>query len=502
MASSIQMTSSPQWGSSNDWISEGDALNILDALEDPHLFGPWFSDRATWSAWTAFLAALFGLQMTQEQRDLYKQCTGRSEAPTAPAREGWLVCGRRAGKSFILAITAVYLAVCRDYSQFLAPGERGTILIVAADRKQARVIFRYISAMLKDVAMLLSSLKTSGLKSFDLTNRVTIEVGTASYRTTRGYTFIAVLADELAFWRSEDSASPDYEVIAAVRPGMATIPGAMLLCASSPYARRGALFDAYQRHFGKDGSILVWQAATRTMNPTVSQSFVDEEMEKDPASANAEYMAQFRSDIEKLLTAEAVDACIVHGVVQRPPEKQYRYFGFVDPSGGSADGFAMAVGHLEAGRIIIDLVQERLPPFSPEQVAADFAAAFKTYKINKIVGDRFGGEWPREQFMKSGVSYEPAAKAKSELYLGLVSTINSRGVELPENNRLVNQLVELERRTSRGGRDIIDHAPGGHDDIANVVGGIVSIVQADDPFQHIYERCFNQGIKQLWPQNQ
>jgi hypothetical protein len=44
---------------------------------------------------------------------------------------------------------------------------------------------------------------------------------------------------------------------------MATIPGAMLLCASSPYARRGALWDAHRRHFGKDGDpILVWQADT------------------------------------------------------------------------------------------------------------------------------------------------------------------------------------------------------------------------------------------------
>jgi hypothetical protein len=134
-------------------------------------------------------------------------------------------------------------------------------LIIAADRKHARVIFRYVSAMLKGVAMFAQVIENERAESFDLSNRVTIEVGTASYRTTLGYTFIAVLADELAFRRSEDSASPDYEVIAAVRPGMATIPGAMLLCASPPYARRGALFNAYQRHVGKDGPIFVWQAA-------------------------------------------------------------------------------------------------------------------------------------------------------------------------------------------------------------------------------------------------
>jgi hypothetical protein len=33
----------------------------------------------------------------------------------------------------------------------------------------------------------------------------------------------------------------------------------------------------------------------------------------------------------------------------------------------------------------------------------------------------------------------------------------------------------LERRTARGGRDTIDHAPGGHDDLANVVAGVAVV---------------------------
>ena len=46
-----------------------------------------------------------------------------------------------------------------------------------------------------------------------------IEVATCSHRTTRGYSFAAVIADECAFWRKESSANPDVEVIAAIRPG-------------------------------------------------------------------------------------------------------------------------------------------------------------------------------------------------------------------------------------------------------------------------------------------
>lgn len=100
-------------------------------------------------------------------------------------------------------------------------------------------------------------------------------MATASFRSTRGYAIAAAICDELAFWQNDNySAEPDYEIINAIRPGMLQFPNAMLLCASSPYARKGALWDAHRKHFGKDNDpILVWQAATRTMNSTVPQDY-------------------------------------------------------------------------------------------------------------------------------------------------------------------------------------------------------------------------------------
>ena len=94
-----------------------------------------------------------------------------------------------------------------------------------------------------------------------------IEIHTASFRSTRGYSIIAALCDELAYWPSDEhSSEPDFEIINAIRPGMATIPGAMLLCASSPHARKGALWSAFSKHYGKDGDPFGVAAATREMN--------------------------------------------------------------------------------------------------------------------------------------------------------------------------------------------------------------------------------------------
>jgi len=185
----------------------------------------------------------------------------------------------------------------------------------------------------------------------------------------------------MAFWPTDDSAQPDYEILDALRPGMATIPNAMLLCASSPYAQRGALWDAHRRHYGKDGDpVLVWQADTRTMNPTVPQRIIDEAMERDPASAAAEYGAQFRSDIESFVNRESVEACVSVGVRERAPMPGVRYSAFVDPSGGSADSMTLAIGHREDGVAVLDATRERRPPFSPEDVVQEFAALLKTYR--------------------------------------------------------------------------------------------------------------------------
>ncbi len=122
------------------------------------------------------------------------------------------------------------------------------------------------------------------------------------------------------------------------------------------------------------------------------------------------------------------------------------------------------------------MVRERRPPFSPEAVVEEFAALLKSYGVSKVTGDRYGGEWPRERFREHGVRYDPAAKVKSDLYLGLLAAVNSGRAEIPADARLAAQLCALERRTSRGGRDSIDHAPGAHDDLANAAAGVVSLL--------------------------
>ena len=66
--------------------------------------------------------------------------------------------------------------------------------------------------------------------------------------------------------------------------------------------------------------------------------------------------------------------------------------------------------------------------------------------------------------------------SSTDLYRELVPVLNSRTVELLDHKQLVKELCGLERRVSRSGREIIDHGRSGHDDVANVVAGVVSIL--------------------------
>src|SRR5262249_5446154 len=156
-----------------------------------------------WAAWRVFLAALFGLPIAHGPMETYKLCTGRQTPSPDGHRESWLICGRRSGKSRTLATIAVFLACFKDWRPYLGPGERGTI--IAADRKQARNIMSHVRGLF-EVPMLARTVEAQGAEHIHLKNRVSIEVHSASFRSTRGYTIVAALCDEISVWPTDDAA--------------------------------------------------------------------------------------------------------------------------------------------------------------------------------------------------------------------------------------------------------------------------------------------------------
>jgi hypothetical protein len=450
-----------------------------EAIEDPKLLGPILHGES-WATWKAVLLSAMGEKLNADELDIFHRVAGeRADPPSRRVDEFAAVVGRRGGKDRSASVIATYIAGLCDHSDALVPGERPVLLCIAPDQRQATVQLNYIEAAFRRSPML-STLVEGGTKdTLRLTNGIDIEVRAAHFRRIRGLTCIGVVASECAFWFTDDAANADTDILAAVRPTLATTQGPLILI-STPYARRGELWELYRAHFGANGdpNILVVQGTATQFNPTLPQSVVDRALERDHAAASAEYLAIFRTDIESFVNREAVEGCISFGVRERHPCSNVRYFGFADPSGGSSDSFTLGIAHREKDETVtIDCLRERKPPFSPEAVVAEFAETLKSYRIHKVIGDKYGGEWPREVFLKHGISYEAAAKPKSDLYSALLPAINSGRIDLLDEPRSIAQLCSLERRTSRGGRDSIDHPPNGHDDVSNAVAGAFSLAK-------------------------
>lgn len=458
-------------------------ITLREALADDALLGKALPGES-WAMWRALLIATMGEPLEREELEMFRQVTGRSKAPPERVEEALYAIGRRGGKDRAAAVLNAYLAGLMDHRDVLAPGERGLLLCIGPDQRQARITRDYTEAVFDKSPVLSSMVVNRTADSIELSNKVAIEVRSASFRRLRGPTAVAIVATEAAFWHTDDSAAnADTEILNAARPMLATTGGPLIII-TSPYAKRGEVWDTYRRHYGEKGDplVLVAQAPSRTMNPTLSERVVQRALERDRAAASAEYLAEFRSDLEAYVSLEAVDACVDAGVFERPRVSGVTYFAFTDPSGGSADSMTLAIGHREKGVVVVDCLREIKAPFDPETAVDELSAAMSLYGVKETTGDRYAGQWCAQSFKKRRIAYEPSELPKSALYIDLLPRLNAKTIRLLDVPRAVNQIANLERCVSRGGRDSIDHPPNGRDDIANAIAGLSSIASKESDY--------------------
>ncbi len=450
-------------------------IDIIQCCHDDALLGSAFQDKTTWSAWFTAFKVLDGLSLDAEDMEVFRRCTGRREPPKGPFSEAWFLSGRRSGKSFALAVLLVHRSCFRDYTPYLAPGERVMNPIFAVDRRQARQIFRYAAGIIKSNDLLRSLVALETKERIELTTRVDIEIGTTSWRAGgRGPTVAHGSADEASFWRDDETLSnPANRIFDALRPSLATIPGSTLVCASSVYAKRGPSYEAWEKYWGHDDAdVLVWWSDSLTMNPSLSRSVISRAMDRDATSAKTEFYSEWRDDSAAAFAKERVEASATLPENQAPQDGP-RYTAFVDVSGGRKDWTALSIGHREGKKIVVDLVKGWKPPFDPDSIVRQIADLCREYRVSKIVGDRYGAAWVQSSFEREGIKYIPAEKPKSDLYLNLEGPLNTGRVVFPNHERLIGELTDLERRPGASGKDNIDHPRTGSDDLANSLAGCV-----------------------------
>jgi len=460
------------------------SASIIDFISDPSLLRSSF-EGPSWDRHKAVLKAAFADPMTKRDVALFAEVSGGRKLPRHRVKELVEIIGRGGGKDSIAAALAVFIACTADLTH-LRPGERGTVMLLATDRNQAAIAYRYVRAHIEETPLLAPLIEHMGVDRILLRNGAEIIVQTNNARSPRGRTIICAIYDEAAHWLGEDYSSPDTEVDAAVTPGLMRFHGSLKIVISSAHRRAGLLYDKFAKHYGRDDDdTLVVLGTSLQFNPTLDAAEIDRQLALDPEKAGAEYLSHWRDDLVNFLDRLLVEAAVAKGVIVRPPQPGVHYVAFVDPSGGRGDSFTAAIGHVEGNLLFVDVVYERRAPFDSDHTIAEVCALVRSYHCHTVKGDDYGADLTVAAFRRHSVTYQSlrvngdAAKLnRSEIYLNSVGLFTAGRVRLPDNDRLIFQLISLERRAARSGHDSVDHPVGSHDDVANACCGCLVALAA------------------------
>ena len=276
----------------------------------------------------------------------------------------------------------------------------------------------------------------------------------------------------------EGSADSDAEIQASVRRGMLSFPHARLLKIGTPYMKSGVLYDDFKRGFGNDDpDLLVWRATSVLMNPSLRTDGFNRQQRLDPLRFAREYEAEFAEDLEAFLPSAWVDSAVMTGRHELPPRDGIEYLAACHPSGGGADAFTLAVVHVEgkAGerRVVQDAMKgwARVATTAPDLVGVvhEIADLLRRYRVSRVTGDRYAGQWVRQAFREARITYLESERDRSQAYLEVEPLFAQGRIAILDHPTLARELKLLERRPRAGGKTLVDHPSGAHDDDANAL---------------------------------
>jgi hypothetical protein len=364
-------------------------------------------------------------------------------------RRRWVIrAGRRAGKSSTLCRLAVAVALWGDWS--VPPGDVAVIPFVSVDRDEASARLRTIAAILRALGV---SFDERGDELELRDKRLVFRVVTGSVRGTVGFTSVAVFADEMARWESRDTAAnPAREVMASLRPTMATQPSAFEVAVSSPWGTDDYHAELFE--IGEDDHQLTSFAETWTANPTLTEERTHE-LEPDPRVWAREYAAE-----PGVTLSAALDPADTAASFRADPRGlRIASFLSVDASSLRGDAFAYVAGHeTDAGELQVTEVRgwegDELRSASLESIVDAIAARAKAFGVRRIFGDQRETAGLEALFARRNLSFESIAwsqSSKDGAIMLLRRLMRERRLCLVEHAGLRRELMTMKARLMPSG---------------------------------------------------
>lgn len=424
-------------------------------------------------------------------------------------RECWAVWGRRAGKTDTFASTIVaYEAALGGHEAYFRAGKKAICFQIAQDLRMARFALHGIKSTLESMPFIYRNgskknrITQVTADRIDLWNGISICVIPPTLKSVRGYDNPISVMDEVGVWyQDSDSANPDVAVYEAVSPGQAQFPNSMIVGISSPWNRGGLLFKRYSS--GTEGCSVYCPSCrlepvdgcenceklrephknflilhgTTTINPIITEKWLDSERKKNPRAFERECLARFQDSLSGFLPSALLERARDVGVVGRPPESRNFYIAAIDPA-FRQDAFGFTIVHADAKLGIVQDYQKRWEAdpiegkIDPKVIFPLIAAALKQYRCFSVYSDQYTLETLQYLAQQHGFSIEEvtfSSESKAEIYGNLEMLLNQNRIRLLDDDETINELRSLEKRLSEGGKVMIAAPEGLHDDMATVV---------------------------------
>ena len=381
--------------------------------------------------------------------------------------------GRRGGKSSTLC--RVIVAELMYGTHHVTPGDVGVFACISVKKAEAR-------ERLHTIKSILMALKVDHVHRGDeirIRNRpLAARVYAASYRTAVGMTCVGIVCDEVARWRDEDTgANPAKEVLASVRPSLATMVNSHEFLSSSPWSTLDAHYEAYE--IGNTAEQLVATAPTWVANPTISQERC-EQLEPDEQTREREYGAiPMKAGLSSFFDGNAIEEAIDQNIhCPMPPSPNEKLtagadFGFKRDSSAIAVVAKDADGHMHRLIDYMELKPKPNEPLKPSETVAAFASVLKRNYLKSVMSDHHYREAVSEYLSRNAmglISAPGGALGNMKVYVQARSLIHQGRVRIPDHQQLRRDLLEVQHRpTPNGGLRIIlpRRTGGGHADLVS-----------------------------------
>ena len=475
--------------------------NIVEYVTDAQLLGLTISPGQE-----VLLRAIYALPMTAEQREIFTLCTGLAEPPSQEPGEVTVLSGVRSGKdSRIAGPIGSYEAVYGGHELALSPGERGVIAVCCQNTAATQVTYNFLREHFERSPILRTMLTDEPrAQVFELTNRMQVRCFPTTVGAFRTWSIAVGIMNEPQLYRMEGSVHSDVEIQASIRRGMPGFARPKLIKIATPYLRDGIVWDDVQAWGQPDPDRLVWKSTTALMNPTITADRLAVDQRRDPVRFHREFEAQFGDDVSAFVPFAWIDAAVQTGRFEVQP-RGLRAIAAMDPSGGGPDAFTCAIVLLEGERVIQAVMRgkARQGATAPdlEALVAEYCGLARRYGCAEIVGDKYAGAWVKQAVERHRMKFKYAEFDRSQAYLNFEPLLAQGRIELLDHPAMVRELTLLERKPSPGGKDVVNHPRGGHDDHVNALAlaaAYATLVQPEATVGVIYPGNGSTATDQAW----